>query len=345
MIFNSMTYVSELRKLYKYISFHNKNVLITGATGLIGSYLVDALCLKNKEENSLNKIYVLGRSQRKLKNRFDWHGKYQPFYIITDLMNDEFPNGYEFDYIVHAASNADPKSYSTFPVETILTNIKGAEHVLEYCKIHLSCKVLLTSTYEIYGKHSSDEYFEDDYGYLDPNNLRSGYPESKRVAELLFRSYYIEHNVQGIIARLPSVYGPTMLSTDNKAHAEFLRSGLNHKDIILKSEGSQRRTYCYVGDVASGILKILLDGVVGESYNISNPSSIVSIKEFAEIVADVTKVRVIHSEENEMNSKWKIPFQNIILNSEKLQNLGWNPEYNVLQGVIESLQIMSEFRL
>lgn len=342
MILNSTTYLASLESVYKYITVRDSSILITGATGLIGSCLVDAFCLKNKEQNANNKIFALGRNLNKLEERFNKHQSHRPSYIKEDIAEYEIPDNYEFDFIIHAASNADPGRYSTYPVETILTNTKGTEHVLEYCKHNQKCKVILLSTFEVYGKHDADEYSEDDFGLLNQNSLRSGYPESKRVAELLVRSYHAEYGVNGLIARLPSVYGPTMMATDNKAHAEFLRSGTWNKDIIMKSSGTQRRTYCYVIDVINGILKILFEGSIGESYNISNPLSVVSIKEFADIVAQISGVNVRYSENVDINLKWNVPVQNCILKSDKLQKLGWQAEYDIQRGIKETLQIMAE---
>mgnify|MGYP000691830324 FL=1 len=106
-------------------------------------------------------------------------------------------------------------------------------------------------------------------GMIDQTILRNGYPESKRCCELLVRSYVEEFGINAVIARLPSVYGPTMLRSDSKAHAQFIRNALNGENIILKSKGDQRRTYCYVVDAASAIFKILSAGENGEIYNIS----------------------------------------------------------------------------
>lgn len=343
MIWDSITYINSVRNLYKYITVSDRNILITGATGLIGSVITDAFCLQNKEKHTGNKIFVIGRNLTKLEKRFDWHGEYKPYYVVKDMVSDTIPSYYEFDYIINAASNADPQSYAIYPVETILTNTNGTQHILDYCKTHLDCRVLLLSTFEVYGKHDNDEYCEEDFGVLNQNSLRSGYPESKRVAELLVKSYYAEYNVKGLIARLPSVYGPTMIETDNKAHAEFLRAGIQKKDIILKSSGAQKRTYCYVFDVVSGILKILFNGMIGESYNIANPLSVVTIKEFAEIVAKLSNTNVVYTDSNNFNHvAWTIPIQNCILNSDKLKMLGWTAEYDIYHGIGETLKILTE---
>ena len=182
----------------------------------------------------------------------------------------------KFDYIIHGASNADPISYAKYPVETITTNVIGANNVLEYGKKHQNCKITFLSTFEVYGQTTHDEYKELDFGLVDFNVFRSCYPESKRVMEILSRCYVDEYGVNVNVARLSSVYGPTMSPNDSKAHAQFLRNALGNEDIVMKSKGLAKRTYTYVFDASTAILMILFRGKTGECYNVSNENSIAS---------------------------------------------------------------------
>ena len=310
-------------------------ILVTGATGLIGSCLVDALLCCNRQFGAEYAVYVLGRSREKLESRFGNDASLH--FLIQDIAQPLDPS-LELDYIVHAASNADPRSYGKFPVETIMTNVAGARSILDYCK-GKSTRALLTSTFEVYGKSDKDEFVEDDFGLIDQNQLRSCYPESKRVSEILFRAYHEEYGVDCVITRLSSVYGPTMLRQDNKAHAEFIRNAVNGEDIVLKSEGLQRRTYTYVMDVVSGLLFALFHGAAGEAYNIANYDAIASIAGLAELIAGLAGTKVIFKTMTEEEKKGYSKPQNTILRTDKINDLGWRGEYGLRRGLEETLRI------
>ena len=177
---------------------------------------------------------------------------------------------------------------------------------------------------------------------IDQTILRNGYPESKRCCELLVRSYVEEFGINAVIARLPSVYGPTMLRSDSKAHAQFIRNALNGENIILKSKGDQRRTYCYVLDVASAILKILSAGKNGEIYNISNEKSVASIAEVAEMCAEIAGTTVVFDLPDEIEAKGFSRSQNCILDNTKLRKLGWNGKFALRDGLIETLAYLKD---
>lgn len=307
--------------------------LITGATGLIGTCVIDVLLMSNQLKKTNFEIYALGRSEEKIKKRFGETVNC----IIQDIIK-ELDDRYQFDYIINAASNADPRSYSVCPVETILTNVMGSRNVLEYCRKHKHTRLILTSSFEVYGKMvGKDIYKEEDYGIIDLDMLRNGYPESKRCSELLLRSYVEEYSVNAVIARLASVYGPTMQKNDSKAHAQFIRNAVCGKDIVLKSLGTQRRTYCYVIDAVSAIFKILFNGNTGEIYNVSNENSIATIAELAKKIAQIAGTKVIYEIPDEVESKGYSKVQNCILDNNKLKEMGWNGLYDLDVGLRETI--------
>lgn len=326
-------YSESVKKMASKLGIKDSSILVTGATGLIGSCLVDVLIEANKC-GANNRIYALGRSKDKMEVRFGTAVTPVEQDIVTPISDD-----YEFDYIFHGASNADPRSYATQPVETILTNILGNKNILDYCKNHKHTKMLLTSTFEVYGEIPGvDVYFEDMSGVIDQTVLRNGYPESKRSCELLLRSYVDEYSVSAVIARLPSVYGPTMLKNDSKAHAQFIRNALNGENIILKSKGEQRRTYSYVIDVVSALMKIMECGVAGEIYNVSNEKSVASIAEVAKTCADIARTKVVFDLPNEVEAKGFSRSKNCILDNTKLKSLGWEGQYSLLDGLTETIE-------
>lgn len=333
------SYFDGINKVAKSLSIKSGIILVTGATGLIGSCIIDVLLAANSMYNADYKIYALGRDRNKIVSRFG--NKVVP--IVQNIV-DKLPMNVEYDYIIHAASNADPRTYAIQPVETVLTNVIGNNNIFEYCRYHKKTRVILTSSFEVYGKiENHDIYKEEDCGILDFQILRNGYPESKRCAEILLHSYVEEYNIDAVIARLSSIYGPTMQVNDSKAHAQFIRNALHGDNIVLKSKGSPRRTYCYVTDAASAILYVLFNGKTGEVYNIANEKSIASIAEVAQTIAGIVGTSVVFDFPDEIESKGFSKPQNCILDNSKLRKLGWHAEYILENGMRETIQTLKFF--
>ena len=332
-----MGYKDSIRKISETLPMQGGKVLVTGATGLIGSSVIDTL-ISASENKSRYLIYAMSRSKSRLKYRFGDKVEY----IVQDIV-EPINNELDFDYIIHCASNADPISYATQPVETVLTNLLGTNNILNYCKTHKSCRMVLTSTFEVYGEISGTSVFTEEMsGVIDQTILRNGYSESKRCCELLLRSYVDEYDINAVIVRLPSVYGPTMLKSDSKAHAQFIRNALNRENIVLKSKGEQRRTYCYVIDVVSGIFKVLFDGIPGDIYNISNENSIASIADVARVCAEIAETEVVFDLPDEIEAKGFSRSKDSILDNSKLKALGWSAKYSLYDGMKETIQYLDE---
>ena len=327
---NNPIYKNSLEKNVTEISIKDGNILVTGATGLIGSCLIDLLMIANRNGRSFN-VYALGRNIEKLKDRFKAFTNSKHLHFIEQDIQNALNNKYIFDYIIHGASNADPRKYLLYPVETMLINMEGAKNVLNYCKIHQEVRAIMLSSFEVYGNANKDYYYETDFGMINQNNIRSCYPESKRCMELLTRCYVEEYGVKAIIGRLCSIYGPTMEKDDSKAHAQFIKNALRGENIVLKSRGDQKRTYCYVMDAVTGLLYALEKGKIGEVYNISNEKSIVSIAEVAEAVAIIAGTKVVYECPDEIENKSFLCSQNCILDNTKLKSLGWCGKYSLTQ--------------
>lgn len=336
---NKELYRASLLRFTDAIEVDRKSFLITGASGLIGSCLVDLLMLAN-ERGRENHVYALGRSKSKLEQRFHEYLESEYFHIIEQDICHPLNDSLEFDYIIHGASNADPVKYAQYPVETMTTNLYGGMNVLEYGRKHQNCQIEILSTFEVYGNAGRDEYSESDVGLIDFNQMRSCYPESKRAIETLSYCYWKEYGVKVNIGRLASIYGPTMAENDSKAHAQFLRNALAGKDIVLKSKGEQRRTYCYVLDAVTGILCVLLHGDYGTAYNISNENAVVSIAEVAQTVATIVGTKVVFDLPDEVESRGFSKPQNCILNNEKLRAMGWSGHYTLKEGLEETIHIL-----
>ena len=336
---NNNIYRSALERVVQEISIKNCKILVTGASGLIGSCIIDLLMLANNYGRAFE-VYALGRNTDKLKKRFSAFNQSAQLHYVEQDICKPLDNAFFYDYIVHGASNADPRNYALYPAETMLINLEGAKNVLDYCKEHPSTKALMMSTFEVYGNAGKDMYSESDSGIVDLNMIRSCYPESKRCMEILTRCYVNEYKINAVIGRLCSIYGPTMAKDDSKAHAQFIRNGIKGEDIVLKSKGEQRRTYCYVIDAVTGLLCLLANGVSGEAYNIANVNAIVTIAEVAQKVAALSGTKVVFDIPDELEKKGYSKPQNCILKNDKLKSLGWSGSYTLEEGLRETLDIL-----
>lgn len=303
--------------------WHNKSFLITGANGLIGSYLAEYLHAVGAN------VYAMSRSIEKLEKRF---GKESGINLIEQDLNEPMAEDLKFDYIIHAASNSHPLAFSVDPVGTMKTNLLGTINLLE-CVRKNGGKLLYLSTGEIYGNNTDHEFTEDDLGEVDTKIARSCYPESKRAAETLCVSYSAQYGVKTNIARLCYVYGATITETNSRADAQFLRNALNGEDIVMKSKGLQRRTYCYIADCVSALLYILIHGENAGVYNIANPNSIVSVAEYAQTLANIAGVELKFELPDAVEAQGYSKQADSILSAQKLINLGWKPQFDLREGL------------
>lgn len=336
---NNEIYRSALERVVPEIAIENGKILVTGASGLIGSCIIDLLMLANNHGRAFD-VYALGRNAGKLRRRFSAFDQSASLHFVEQDICKPLGSAISYDYIIHGASNADPRNYAKYPAETMLINLEGAKNVLNYCKEHPSTKALMMSTFEVYGNAGKDVYAESDSGIVDLNMIRSCYPESKRCMEILTRSYVEEYGVNAVIGRLCSIYGPTLAKDDSKAHAQFIRNGLKGEDIVLKSKGEQRRTYCYVIDAVTGLLCVLEKGTAGEAYNIANENAIVSIAGVAQNVAKIAGTKVVFEIPDDLEKKGYSKPQNCILDNTKLRKLGWKGHYDIHAGLKETMSIL-----
>ena len=332
-------YREALEKVIPEIAISDGRVLVTGASGLIGSCLVDLLLLANDYGRNFE-VFALGRNMEKLRKRFSAFSRSVLLHLIKQDIQMPLDSSIQYDYIIHGASNADPRNYALYPVETMLINLSGAKNVLNYCKDHPTTRSIMLSTFEVYGNADKDVYQESDAGIIDQNMIRSCYPESKRCMEILTRCYVEEYGINAVIGRLCSIYGPTMLSDDSKAHSQFIRNALRGEDIVMKSKGNQRRTYCYVIDAITGLLCVLGNGATGEAYNISNEESVVTIAEVAKTVAEIAGTKVVFDIPDEIEKKGFSKPQSCVLDNHKLLSLNWKGVYDIKAGLKECIEIL-----
>ena len=323
---------------------HGTSILITGATGLIGTCLIDILM----EHNRMNvsdpiTVYALGRSQERLHLRFaDYEADSSFHYVVQDI-RAPLPDDLTFTYMINGASNAHPAAYAKDPVGTILINIQGLTSLLSHAVAHGTKRVLEISSIEVYGQNRGDvEAFDESYcGFIDCNTARAGYPESKRVCEALCQSYRNQYGLSVCIARPSRVYGPTMLQEDNKATAQFIHNVLRGEDIVLKSDGKQRYSYTYMLDVATAFLTVLLKGEDGQAYNVADPASIVTLGGLAEKMAEQNHCHVRYDIPSQSESAGFSHLKDGVMCADKLEALGWKALVSMNEGIAKTIQILS----
>lgn len=314
-------------------------ILVTGATGLIGSYIVDLLLYANETRNMEVEVYALGRSEERLEKRF-MHRK--DLHLVKHDVFEEIDFKFEIDYVIFAAGNAYPAAFMNDPVGTILSNVSGTERYLQYAKQNKCKRFLYVSSGEVYGDvvEQVEAYDEEVCGYINPLQIRSCYPMAKRMAETLCVSFSEQYDLDIVIARPCHTYGPNTVEGDNRANVQFVSNAIKGNDIVLNSDGSQIRSYCYIADSAAAILTVLLQANRGEAYNISNSDSIVSIAEFAQCVASECGQKVVFNKPNDKEKRMQSPIRKQILSSTKIEKLGWKGRYSVRDGIHEIIDIL-----
>ncbi|MGD9927196.1 MAG: NAD-dependent epimerase/dehydratase family protein [Sphaerochaeta sp.] len=321
-----------------------KTVLIVGATGMIGSFLVDLLMKQNDATDLQCHILAVGRDAEKAKKRFSSYAASPYFSFYAQDINAGIHIDKHASYIIHAASNTHPVAYATDPIGTILTNITGTNNLLAWAAENGCERFLFASSVEVYGENRGDvDAFDESYlGYLDSNTLRAGYPESKRVGEALCQAYRKQCNLDIVIARFSRVYGPTMLERDSKAIAQFLKNGLAKQDIVLKSEGNQLYSYTYVSDAVFALLLLLYTGEDGTAYNVADTSSDCTLRDLASLVASHSGTSVVFDLPSEVEKAGYSKATKAILDAGKIQRLGYVAAYPIQKGIERTLDILSD---
>ena len=322
-----------------------KYLMLSGATGMIGSFLTDVIMEKNRK--GLNcKVYALVRNMEKAQDRFskylnDPRLAFISYDAMFPLVRDDIGN---VDYLLHLASNTHPIQYATDPIGTITTNVIGAYNLLGFAVAHYASRFLFASSNEIYGENRGDaDLFRENYcGYLDCNTLRAGYPESKRCGESLCQAYRSQKGLSVLIPRLTRTYGPTMSMTDTKAISQFIRSAVAGEDIVLKSKGTQYYSFQYVADSVSGLLTVLLCGADGEAYNIAEESSDIMLKDLAAMIAKASGRKVVFDIPDGVEAAGYSTATKARLDGSKLAKLGWKPKYSIQSGVERTLRILKD---
>jgi UDP-glucuronate decarboxylase len=326
--------------------FNGKTVIVTGATGLVGSAIVRALYAAKIKYSLSLRVFALGRDGNKAKMLTD---NYAAEFIDHDICRP-FNFSENVDYIFHCAAITNSQKMVSEPVEVIETSVLGTDNILRLAKEkHIKSMVYLSSM-EIYGETDTKLKFinEEALGYIDLKNPRSCYPESKRMCESLCSSWCAQYGVPVKTARLAQTFGAGTSFDDPRVFAQFARSAMAGENIILHTEGKSRGNYCYITDTVRGLLLILFKGNDGEAYNIANPDASMTIREMAEMVADkITggKVKALFEKPQDIENRGYAKDVTARLSAEKLMELGWKPEFGLEEMYQRMLRDWSERNL
>lgn len=304
---------------------NGSKILVTGATGLIGSTLVRCLL-------ALNKGIQITCPIRNLKKAKAIYGDdvQSIRFIECDLV--EYLNSLtekdDFKYIVHCASPTVGRYMTEHPVETYMLAIDSTRAILEYAR-KKQTDIVYVSSLEYYGQNFDDTLItEDMQGYVNNTDPRSSYPLGKRAAEYLCVAYAKQFDVNAKVARLTQTFGAGVSVDDNRVFAQFARSVIEGTNIVMHTKGESAKPYCYTTDCVSAILYILIQGEKGEAYNVANEETYISIKDMADFLCAHfnPQLKVVVEEHPEMGYA---PVTKLNLSTEKLKSLGWSPRYGL----------------
>lgn len=318
---------------------NGKTVMLTGAYGMLASYIVYFLMYLKRVKYVDVKLIAVVRNASKFNNKFSEFDFKDIVVVVENDLTDEIQVE-DVDYIIHAASFASPQYYSVCPVDVLLPNTIGTYNLLKLAVQKHVEGFLLFSSCDIYGTiNQTGVYDEAMMGSMDTLDIHNCYSESKRMAETMCESFYVQYNVPVKIARIAHTYAPTMdIENDPRVFSSFVHNIVNNQDIVMKSDGTGKRTFCYITDAVAGYFKILFDGKPGEAYNVCNTEQYVSVRELAECLVSLypeKKLKVVRKERDKSEHYTENVLQigrETIPDNSKLKLLGWNAEVDIREG-------------
>lgn len=323
----------------------NKTILITGAGGFIGYYLTCAMLIRNDLYNSNIKVIALEMSMEFMEKRFGALLQREDITAVAQNVCEDLQCE-KADFIIHAASPASAYFFEHNPVGTMDANLTGTFKVLEFAHKHHAESTLVISSFKVYGSlhNGKNEIKEDEIGYLDFDNYKNCYAQGKRASETLACCFAKQYGMHVKIARPSYIYGPSRMD-DDRVWAQFIANVVRHEDILLKSNGATLRSFCYVTDTASALLKILLDGEDCTPYNIANPASNVTIRNFAKAAVEVfpeLNMKLVFENPEDAKEPEPSPMGPTpeILNADRLNAIGWHPQVDLKEGIKRSVKIV-----
>ena len=333
-----------IASLPELVDITGNTVMITGCTGLICSALVDLLARFNETHEEKISILAAGRNVDRINDRFLRFSDQSWFEIVQyDALSADASWEKSVDYVIQGAGNAYPEKIVSEPVETILGSITGVKVLLDKARQGQIGRVVYISSSEVYGRRAGNKPLGiNDYGSIDLSNFRNSYPIGKSAAEMLCVSYAKEYGVDSVIVRPGHIYGPTASPGDNRVGSVWAYKAASGEPIVMKSDGSQIRSYCYTLDFTSALVKIMRYGHKSCAYNVSNPDSVISIKQLAKLYAKAGETELAFEIPEESEKRGFNPMDNSSLNAEELLSLGWRGLFDAERGTKHTVGIIKE---
>lgn len=314
-----------------------KKILVTGATGLIGSNLVDRLIADNAS------VIAMGRNKEKIESTFHEYIDNERFSVLEHDISRPFPIIEEIDYIFHAAGPMERDVVLNRPVDVIRPNINGLINILEYIRNgHTSIRLVVFSSVTVYNNTTENDFSFNEEQTTNATSLdasTAAYAESKRMVEVIAKAYRKQFDLDIVIVRFSTVYGNTRNIPDS-AFYEFVRKAINNEDISLNGTGFGRRDNIYVDDAIEGLITVAKKGLSGESYNIScggEKDNYAAVDELAKAIAITTSILTGRTSVNVNVKKTESRRPGSILDNSKLKKLGWSLKFSLNEGLKKTI--------
>ncbi len=347
-LYESQLWISDLDRVLSSFPvigrLEGSTVMVTGAAGLVCSAVTDLLIRYNETHPGKIGILAAGRWPEEMRDRFGPYFDRDYFtYVPYDASKTDNALDFPCDYIIHGAGNSSPDRIMKEPVETMLANFMGVRYLLDHAVKNRIKRMLYISSSEVYGKKEGNRpYRNNEYGYIDLLDPRNSYSVGKRAAETLCASYRQEYGMDSVIVRPGHIYGPTASPADKHVASAWAYAAARGEPVVMKSDGAQLRSYCYCLDCASAILTVLLKGQAGEAYNISNPDSVITIRQMAELLSSAGNVDIRMELPDEAEKKGFNPMSNSSLDSSRLESLGWKGLFDARTGFEHTVSVIHE---
>ncbi len=318
--------------------FDGAEIVVSGGSGFIAAYLIEALLYRNEHYRAGLSVTALVRNADRARRRFAAYDGRTDLRILTSDICAPLPADLRADFVAHAASQASPKHFASDPVGTLAPNTLGTHHLLSLAHRSQARSFVFLSSGEVYGrvpKALGRALREDDYGPLDPLEVRACYGEGKRAGEAMCRAWHVQHNVPACIARLGHTYGPGMDLADGRVFADFTSRMVRGENIVLESDGIAVRPFCYLTDAVSGLLLLMLRGAPGTAYNLVNDEGAMRIRDLAACLVNLHPERgqrVVFSGAPPDPAAPVSLSPGIPVDTTRLRQLGWKPQVGVVDG-------------
>jgi UDP-glucuronate decarboxylase len=325
-------------------AFAGSTVLVAGAGGFLPAYMVETLLYLN-ETIPQQKTCVIGlvRDIEKAARRFEAYRGRDDLKLIRHDVTQPLPPLDRPKFIIHAASQASPKDFGSDPVGTLSANVLGTHHLLQLARDSRSEGFLFLSSGAVYGRPQSvaRRITEQDYGVVDPLEVRACYGESKRLAETMCVCWRHQFGVPAKIVRIGHAYGPGMRLDDGRVSRDFVADVLRGGPIVLHSDGRARRSFCYLADVTAAFFTVLLKGAPGEAYNVANDEAECTISEIANLLVSVfpeRQLQIVQKGRSGPETFLHCKYDEAQIDISKIRALGWRPTTGPAEGFLRTVK-------